>query len=92
MAEIVITQVEADLYGVELTEGGRTYTYMVMASPVSLVELGRSPDEAEAVIRESFAFLLEREPASAILREFSLEDITRYFPGYPDAISGPQEV
>lgn len=38
--------------------------------------------EAE-VVRESFAFLLEREPATSILRRFSLDVISGYFPEYP---------
>ena len=34
------------------------------------------------LLRESFAFLLEREPATSILREFALGDIARYFDDY----------
>ncbi len=36
--------------------------------------------------RASFEFLLEREPATSILREFSLDVISQYFPGYPAQI------
>ena len=39
-------------------------------------------DDVERVVRVSFEFLLEREPASAILPEFSLDVIGRYFPEY----------
>jgi hypothetical protein len=39
------------------------------------------------LVRASFEFLLEREPATSILREFSLDVISRYFPGYPAEIS-----
>jgi hypothetical protein len=38
------------------------------------------------VVRESFHFLLEREPATSILRQFSLSDISRYFPEYPSEL------
>lgn len=38
------------------------------------------------LVRASFAFLLEREPAGAILRRFSLDVIARYFPEYPAVI------
>jgi hypothetical protein len=44
------------------------------------LDLGRV--EAEDVVRESFRFLLEREPSTSILPEFSLDDISRYFPDY----------
>lgn len=39
------------------------------------------------LVRRSFAFLLEREPASSILREFRITDIERYFPEFRTAIA-----
>ncbi len=36
----------------------------------------------EALVSESFRFLLEREPKEAILRSFDLTVIGRYFPEY----------
>jgi hypothetical protein len=36
----------------------------------------------KALVRASFAFLLDREPASSILPKFSLDVIPRYFPEY----------
>lgn len=41
---------------------------------------------AEDLLRESFAFLLEREPPSSILRTFTIETIEHYFPEYPEEI------
>jgi len=43
-------------------------------------------DDLERVVRLSFEFLLEREPASSIMREFSLDVIQRYFPEYEDEL------
>ena len=42
--------------------------------------------DLERVVRTSFEFLLEREPASSIMREFSLDVIARYFPEYEDEL------
>jgi hypothetical protein len=42
--------------------------------------------DLERVVRASFEFLLEREPASSILGEFSLDVIARYFPEYEDEL------
>jgi len=57
--------------------------------PAGLLErLGLGDEDSERLIRESFAFLLEREPATSILGRFALEDIARYFPEYPDQIEG----
>jgi hypothetical protein len=36
----------------------------------------------EWVLIQAFRFLLEREPNTAILREFDLEDINGYFPEF----------
>ncbi len=40
----------------------------------------------EFVLMQAFRFLLEREPNTAILREFSLPDIASYFPEFEDEI------
>jgi hypothetical protein len=56
---------------------------------VSLVvreELGLGADNVELLVRESFSFLLEREPASSIMSEFSLDVIEQYFPEYREEL------
>ena len=40
----------------------------------------------EQLIRSSFEFLLEHEPATSILRRFSLDQIGDYFADYPAEI------
>jgi hypothetical protein len=42
--------------------------------------------DMDRLVRETFAFLLEREPRTSILRAFDLSDVSRYFPDYPSAI------
>lgn len=42
----------------------------------------RGQADVERLVDETFAFLLEREPASAILRAFDLAVVGRYFPEY----------
>jgi hypothetical protein len=55
--------------------------------PKGLVdELGWGEAGEMELVRESFAFLLEREPATSILPQFSLDVIGRYFPEYPTEI------
>ncbi len=46
----------------------------------------RSVDDAERLVRETFEFLLEREPKESILRTFDLDVVRRYFAEYPEAI------
>jgi len=50
-------------------------------------ELTKSNTSVEMLVTESFAFLLERESANAILPEFNLKDIATYFPEYPKKIT-----
>jgi hypothetical protein len=45
------------------------------------------PPSVEKLIEESFRFLLEREPNTAILPSFDLPVIGRYFPEYPQEIA-----
>jgi hypothetical protein len=74
---------------VRVRDDGRSTTHQVTV-PERLADgpaLGDSSDDLERVVHESFRFLLEREPASSILSEFSLDEITRYFPEYPDELS-----
>lgn len=68
---------------------GRVFTYQVRADDAVLDALGLDPDdeaEVTALVRESFAYLLAREPAGSILRTFDLSVISRYFPSYLDDI------
>lgn len=40
----------------------------------------------DRLVRETFEFLLEREPRTAILPSFDLSVVRRYFPDYDDEI------
>jgi hypothetical protein len=42
----------------------------------------RGVDDAERLVRETFTFLLEREPKESILRTFDLSVVGRYFPEF----------
>lgn len=83
MADIVVTRTGPERFAVEVTEGDKRSTYNVHVPPSlmgDLLKLKRV--DCETVVRESFVFLLEREPASAILGEFVLTEIALYFPEY----------
>lgn len=78
MAQISVTPLSERTYEVTI-DGASTHVVTV-------------PDrfgdhDPERVIRESFEFLLEREPPSSILPEFSLDVIGRYFPEYEDELA-----
>jgi hypothetical protein len=67
---------------------GRAYEVTIDGTSRHLVTVpaGFGDDDLERIVRVSFEFLLEREPASSIMREFSLDVIGRYFPEYEDEL------
>ncbi|HLI39301.1 MAG TPA: hypothetical protein VKV80_18495 [Streptosporangiaceae bacterium] len=83
MAEIAITSLGAREFQVDVRQGTQQTSHRVTVPE----RIGDGPELAgedlERAVGESFRFLLEREPATSILRQFSLSDITRYFPEYP---------
>ena len=82
MNEIEITPLEPGVFRVQVTEGGGATSHRVRVPDTMVDDLGLGDVEPEVLLRESFAFLLEREPATSILREFALSDIARYFDDY----------
>jgi hypothetical protein len=84
MTELAVTQQADGTFHVQ-TPAGTSHEVSVPAGfPASL---GCGHVAPEELVRASFEFLLEHEPATSILREFSLDVISRYFPGYPAEIS-----
>ena len=82
MAEISVSETGPRAFRVDLD--GTVHSVTV---PEDLIEEMRLPeDDLERVVRESFEFLLEREPASSIMREFSLDVIPTYFPEYKEEL------
>jgi hypothetical protein len=83
MAQITVTHQDDGTFHVQ-TPAGTSHVVSVPAGfPVSLGCGQMAPEE---LVRVSFEFLLEREPASSILRKFSLDVISQYFPEYPAQI------
>ena len=80
MVDIKVTPIGTREFEVVVGEGGSTHRVTVPEDLV--VELRLPEDDLEGVVRESFEFLLEREPASSIMPEFSLDVIPNYFPEY----------
>jgi hypothetical protein len=86
MTDIAITPLEPAHFGVEVTEGTVTTGHKVRVPDDLLEDLVLTDEDPVDVVRASIEFLLEREPATAILPELSLDDIARFFPEYPDEL------
>lgn len=68
---------------VDVRDRSRT-RHVVRVSKPELERYGGG--DVESLVRRSFEFLLDREPNTSILREFSLSTIESYFPEYAAAI------
>lgn len=89
MAEISVQSSEtADgwRFDVRVADGGSESRHEVTLSRADRDRIARAADPLQ-LVRESFAFLLEREPKESILRSFDLTVIARYFPEFERAMA-----
>lgn len=82
---IELNEKEPGSYEVRVVSGTQETTHIVEV-PGDLSAAGLPESHPEELVEASFRFLLDREPNTAILDEFSLTDIKRYFPEYPEAV------
>jgi len=66
---------------VDVSDTAGTSHHLVRVSGRDFDRWGRGRS-AEELVRDSFTFLLEREPKESILKEFDLSAISRYFPDF----------
>jgi hypothetical protein len=67
---------------VKTHDGPFSTEHRVTVAPAILERLDPGAAGPERLVAAAFAFLLEREPASSILRTFDLSVIGRYFPDW----------
>lgn len=72
---------------VRLHGDGHDTTHTVTVPSGLARSVGCAGADPTELVRASFAFLLQREPPTSILRRFSLDQITSYFPEYPSAVA-----
>ena len=76
------------VFQVTVQEGGTATHHRVTLRQADYERLSGGRASPEALVRESFHYLLEREPKESILRSFDLTVIGRYFPAYEREIAG----
>ena len=86
MTTMKVVSMAPNEYGVEVEEGHETTAHKVRVSEGFLDDLLLTDVDHEVIVRETIDFLLEREPATSILPEFSLDVVSSYFPEYEDEI------
>jgi predicted PolB exonuclease-like 3'-5' exonuclease len=85
MYTVTINKIAADAY--KVTVYGKTITeHRVTMHPDYMQQLTHGKMNDEALIKNSFEFLLEHEDNTSILSNFDLSVIARYFPDYERVI------
>jgi hypothetical protein len=85
MAEIEVQTTEEESryeFQVTVREGGSETRHRVTLQKSDYSQLVGEAASPEALVQESFRFLLERESKESILSSFDLMVIGRYFPEY----------
>ena len=85
-ADVSVVQEGPGRFQVEVQSVGVRTNHTVTVPQGLAEELGWSSEAEIELVRESFVFLLEREPPTSILRSFTLDVIGRYFSEYPSEI------
>jgi len=78
---ITVEPIDNDTFEVTVKSGQTTTHRVTVTDAVHQSLTGGKLDKA-ALVRKSFAFLLEREPNTSIMGRFDLPVISRYFPEY----------
>lgn len=81
--EVAVSPQGQGRFRVEVRGPGASTSHTVDVPEGLAAKLGWGQAPEAELVRESFAFLLEREPPTSILGSFSLDVISRYFPEYP---------
>jgi hypothetical protein len=84
--DVTVAASGAGVYQVVVRQGSTSTEHRVTVPPGMTDDLGLAGTDESTLVQESFAFLLEREPAGSILRQFELTVIGRYFPEYDQEI------
>ncbi len=81
---VVACSPSGDGWSCAVTVGGpgAPTAHDVTVATADLARLAPGATDPTDLVRRSFAFLLEREPKTSILRRFDLAVIGRYFPEY----------
>jgi len=82
----LLSDAEPMAFQVLVKEAGSETRHRVTMSQVDFQRLGRGAVNAEGFVEAAFAFLLEREPKEAILSQFDITVISKYFPDFDRAI------
>jgi hypothetical protein len=86
MTNIAVTEIGTNRFGVEIDEGDLHTGHTVIVPDDFFDELGPYDIEPQRVVKESVAFLLDREVSAEIDDSFTLDDVADRYPEYFDEL------
>jgi hypothetical protein len=86
-SRVEVETVREGEFSVRVLDEGSESSHQVTLNAEHYNRLTRGKIEPQELVRRSFQFLLEREPKEAILGQFDLQAIARYFPEYEREIT-----
>ncbi len=86
MTTIAVTGMEPGHFGVQVEEGDITTSCRVRLTEGFVDDLSLGGIDPDRIVHESIAFLVEREPATSLPSELSLDGISRDHPEYYDEL------
>ena len=82
MTAINVTPMEPGHFGVQVEEGDLVTSHRVRLTDGFVDDLLLDGVDPALIVRESFAVLLDRMPATSVPAELSLDEVERDQPGY----------
>lgn len=82
MSRIEVTTLDDEHFGVAVTEGTTTTHHTVVLPWTAVDEIGVLDAVPATVVRETVAFLFDREPATALWPEFPVTEAADRFPDF----------
>lgn len=86
MTTIAVTEMEPLHFGVQVEEGNVVTSCRVRVAEGFLDDLLLDDIDPARIVRESISFLLDREPATSLPAELSLDTVARGYPEYYDEL------
>lgn len=86
MTDIDLTAMEPNMFGAQIEEGDTTVSLRVRITDQFRDDLQLTDVDEQTIVKESLQFLLEREKATSLPDELSLDHIARDHPSFYDEL------
>lgn len=86
MSDITVSKLDDEHFGVAVTEGPTTTHHKVAVPWTAMDEIGLIDGDPARVAGETVAFLLDRQPATALWPDFPVTQVADHYPDFYDEL------